>query len=141
MSDERYVERTTVSDDGRVHREEVRVRDGSSAAGWWVAALIAIVAVVGVLFMLNANTADRNAELQAARDQGAAEATLANAAADAQAAAAQASQAAQSAMDSTARAAEQAAANAQAAAQQSAETAQSTADAARDATAIEAPPQ
>lgn len=139
MSDEDYVERTTVTEDGRVRREEVRVREGS-AAGWWVAALIAIVAIVGVFFMLNSNT-NRQAELQAARDQGAAEAALANAAADAQTAAATASVAAQSAMDSTARAAEQAASNAQAAAERTADAAQNTADAARDAAADEPPPQ
>lgn len=132
MSDEDYVERTVVTDaTGTVRREEVRVRE--SGTGWWVAALIALVAIVGVFFLVNANTGDRDAELQAAREQGMAEAAMANASLDAQAAAAQASLAAQSAMDSTARAAEQAAANAQASAQQTAIAAQNSANAAQDA--------
>ena len=140
MSDEDYVERTTVTDEtGTVRREEVRVRE--SATGWWVAALIALVAIVGVFLMVNANNADRDAELQAARDQGMAEAAMANASADAQAAAAQASLAAQSAMESTARATEQAAASAQAAARETAEAARNTADAAQDAAATEPLPE
>ena len=106
------------------------VRRSDSNAGWWIAALVAVIAVAGLIFMyVNQNN---QAELQAARDQGAAEATLDNATANAQMAAAQATQAAQSATERAAAAGEHAAASAQAAAQQ---TAQAANEAAQDASA------
>ncbi|HEX7948126.1 MAG TPA: hypothetical protein VF495_25900, partial [Phenylobacterium sp.] len=70
-------ERTTVT---REPVETVVVRRSSSAAGWWVAAIVAIVALFGVIFLVN-NGSNEGA-LQAARDQGATEATLANSAAN-----------------------------------------------------------
>ncbi|HEY8572600.1 hypothetical protein [Phenylobacterium sp.] len=143
MSDDQ-VERTIITDEtGAVRQEVVRVRENST--GWWVAALIGLIAIIGVFFVVTANTGTTEAELQAAREQGMAEAALANATADAQMAAVQASQAAQSTMDSTARASEIAAANAQAAAQQAAQqaaqTAQSAAEAAQNAATSEPLPE
>jgi hypothetical protein len=104
-SNEDYVERTT-EDPTIIRQEELRVVRHSSNAGWWVAALIAIVAVVGVFFYMSQNT---QSDLQAARDQGAAQAQADNAATNAQTAASQAAQSAQSAVDSTAQAAQHAA--------------------------------
>jgi len=129
-NDREYVERTTV--------RETPVTERSSAAGWWIAAIVAIIAVAGLLFVFgNQNSQD---ELQAARDQGAAQASLSAAATEAQRAAAQASQSAQSAVDSTARASHRAAESAQNAANQTAKSAQDAGDAARDASATEAAP-
>jgi hypothetical protein len=127
-----YVERTVI-EPATVRREEVHVTRESSNAGWWIAALVAVVAIVGVIFLMsNGNT---QSNLQAAHDQGAAEATLANAASNAQTAAAQAGAAAQNAAESTARATENAA---QAAADRTAAATQN----ATDATTTEpAPPQ
>lgn len=119
------VERTAVrqTPGGREEVYETRVTGvRSSNAGWWVAAIVAIVAVVGLIFLFSSqNRAD---ELQAARDQGAAQANLDNSAAEAQRAALGASQAAQSAVDSTARASQRAAQAAQAAADQTVRQAQ-----------------
>ena len=56
-NDREYVERTTV--------RETPVTERSSAAGWWIAAIVAIIAVAGLLFVFgNQNSQD---ELQAAR--------------------------------------------------------------------------
>src|SRR5689334_2534351 len=96
-------ERTTVT---REPAEQVVVRRTGSSAGWWVAAIVAIVAIFGVIFLINASNANNDDALQAARDQGAAEATLANAATNAQQAAANASVAAQDAAGNAARATE-----------------------------------
>jgi cell division protein FtsX len=124
-NDREYVERTTVRETPEVVR--------SSAAGWWIAAIVAIIAVAGLLFVFS--TQNRQSELQAARDQGAAEAGLAAATTDAQRAATQASQAAQSAVDSTTRASQRAAA-----ANQTRQSAQTAGDATRDASAVEPAP-
>jgi hypothetical protein len=136
-----YVEHTTDTPQG-VRREEVRVVRGSNGAGWWVALAIAALVVIGLFAWWNASQ-NSQADLQAARDQGAVDANLANAAANAQAAATQASQEAQSAMTNSARVTEDAARSAALRAQSSAQSsAQSTADAARNAAATEpaAPP-
>ncbi|MDB5445704.1 MAG: hypothetical protein JWQ97_1021 [Phenylobacterium sp.] len=129
-----YVERTTVTDtpDG-VRREEYRttapVEVRSSNAGWWIAALVAIVAVVGLVFLFSSQ--NRQDQLQAAHDQGAAQASLDAATVNAQRAATQASSAAQTAVDSTARASQRAAQAAQSAANQTAaQTSQATQSAA-----------
>jgi cytoskeletal protein RodZ len=135
-----YVERTTTTEGpATVRREEVRTAGPApqrSAAGWWIAAIVAVIAIVGLIFMFN-----NQDQLQAAKDQGAAEATLNNATATAQAAAANASQAAQTAVDSTTRASQQAAAAASNAANQTAQAARTTADAAQDAATTEPPPK
>ncbi|MBU1376562.1 MAG: hypothetical protein KKE02_14055 [Alphaproteobacteria bacterium] len=102
MSDQ--YERTTVTSTP----ERVIIRERSSGAGWWVAALVAVIALVGVvIFMSNSGTTPN--ELQNARDQGAAEANLATATQNAQAAATTAAQSAQNAAANAASATESAA--------------------------------
>jgi hypothetical protein len=128
------IERTTVVRD--TPERVVEVHRGSSA-GWWIAALVAIVAIVAVAFLYMNNTSTQ-ADLQAARDQGIAEANLANAAASAQQAAATAAQASQDAAAGAARATESAA---QSAASEAANAVDATADAARDATTTEPEPR
>jgi hypothetical protein len=138
MANEGEFERTTVRRTP-AGREEVREVQGTTrstgAAGWWISAIVAIVAVVGLIFVFTSqNRAD---QLQAAREQGAAQANLDNAAAAAQQSAAQASQAAQAAVDSTARASQRAAEAAQAAANQTVRQAQAAGDAAQNASTTE----
>lgn len=128
-----YIERTNEGPIP-VRREELRVIRTSNPTGWIVAAVLAIAALVGAFFYMNQNS---QADLQAARDQGAVQAQIDNAASNAQAAAGQAEQSAQSSIGSAARATENAA---NAAADRSAAAADT---AARDAsaTAPSAPPQ
>ena len=117
--------------------ETVRVVRERNSAGWWIAAVVAIVAIVGVIFLLN-NGQPSSTDLQAARDQGAAQAQADSAVTGAQVAAVQASQAAQSAAESNMRATQNAA---QAAADRSAGAASHADAAARDAGSTEpAPP-
>ena len=71
----------------RVEREVVHT--GGSNAGWWVAAIVAIVAVVGLFFLFSNNRVD-DTDLEMARQTGAAQEAIANAAARAQDAAAEA---------------------------------------------------
>jgi cytoskeletal protein RodZ len=130
-----YVERV-VEEPATVRREEVRVVRESSNAGWWIAALVAVVAIVGVIFLMN--NSNSQADLQNARTEGAAQQALSTASSDAQMAASQAAQSAQSAAQSTASATENAA---RAAADRTAQAADTAANAARDATTTEpAPP-
>jgi hypothetical protein len=126
-------ERTTVRTTSEPDRVVIR-RGGST--GWWVAALVAIVAIVAVIFMYVNSGGPTQADLQAARDQGATEANIANASASAQQAASVAAQAAQDAAAGAARATEHAA---QSAASASQAAASSAADAAEDATTSEPP--
>jgi hypothetical protein len=131
-----YVERT-VEAPTTVRREEVRVTRTSGNAGWWIAALVAVVAIVGVIFLMN-NT-NSQADLQNARTEGAAQQALSTAAGDAQTAASQATQAAQDAAQGAARATENAA---QTAADRSTQAADAATNAAQDASATEpAPPR
>ncbi len=126
-----YIERT-VEAPTLVQREEVRVVRAPSNTGWWVAAFVAVVAIaVGVFFYSNNQTSQ--ADLQAAREQGAAQAQTDNALSNAQMSATQAAQSAQSAAMSTAQANDSAA---QAAASRNAQAA-----AARDAAATAPAPQ
>lgn len=130
-----YVQRT-VEEPVTIQREEIRLVSGSSNAGWWIAALVAIVAIAGVIFFMN--NASSEADLQSARNQGAAEQALSTAAGNAQMAASQATQAAQDAARSTAQATETAA---RAAADRTAQAADAAASTANDVTAAEpAPP-
>ena len=130
-----YVERTT-EEPATVRREEIRVIRGSGSAGWWIAALVAVIAIVGVIFLMN-NTSTQT-DLQNARAEGAAQQALSTAATDAQTAAGQATQAAQEATRGAAQATDTAA---RAAADRTAKAADAAADAARDASATEpAPP-
>jgi len=130
-----YVERTVTTEAPAPARTEV-VHVRGSNAGWWVAAIVAIVAIAGLVFLFTSQSTPT--DLQAARDEGAAQATLDNATMSAQQAAADASQAAQSAVEGAARASETAAANAADAADRTAQAAQNAAagasDAAQDAT-------
>ena len=127
-----YVERTTDTPSGVRREEEVRVIRGSSNTGWLVALAIAVLAVIGLFVWWNASQ-NSQADLQAARDQGAADASLANAAANAQNAANLAAQSAQSAVSTSTRATQDAARSA-------ANQAQGAANAARDASATEPAP-
>jgi FtsZ-interacting cell division protein ZipA len=141
MSDYERVRETESPEGVRRERDEVIVRrDG--LAGWWIAAVVAIVAVVGLLFIFSSQS--RQDELQAAREQGVAQARLESATTDAQQAAMQATQSAQSAVDSSARATQRAAEAAQHAADQTAQQAQAAAesatDTARDASTTEPAP-
>lgn len=110
---------------------EVHTRSGAS--GWWIAALVAIVAILGIVFM----TSNRNnqAELQAAQDQGRASAMIDNASQEAREAAASASAASSQAMDSMAQASRSAADSAKTAEDRTAQAAQSATDQAGDAAA------
>ena len=126
-------ERTTVTHEP----ERVVVHRGGSTAGWWVAAVVAIVAIFGVIFVINSSGPTRD-DLQAARDQGTVEANMANATQGAQQAATSAAQAAQDAATGAARATESAA---QAAATSTAQAADATADAARDVSTTEPDPR
>ncbi len=141
------VEREVRSDAPRVERESVRetgevhvVRESNSAA-WWVAALVAIVALAGLFWLFSSNQTDV-ADLEAAREAGRIEAMNETAAMQAQSAAVAAQQASSQATESMVRATEQAAANAaaasEAAARETQAAAASAADAAQDA-AAEAP--
>lgn len=130
---EPYVEKTVVERPTIERREEVRVTESrGSNAGWWVAALVAIVAVVGVFFMFNQNSATEM-DLQAARDTGRAEAMVESAATSAQNAAARASDASANAASSVAEASRSAADSAAAAADRTAEATQQAAASAGDA--------
>jgi hypothetical protein len=130
-----HVERVVVETPTTVRREEVRVVRESSNAGWWIAALVAIVAIVGVIFLMNNSTSQD--DLQNARTEGAAQQALATAASDAQMAASQASQAAQTATQGAAQATENAA---QAAAERTAQAADAAAAATQGAADTETPP-
>lgn len=115
---------------------EVHHRGGNS--GWWIAALVAIVAILGIVFMTNSRASQ--AELQAAQDQGRASAMIHNASQQAREAAASASAASSQAMDSMAQAGQSAADSARAAADHTSQAAQSATDQAGDAAAQVADP-
>ena len=134
MANEPYVERTTTEHPAGDRREEVRVteRRGGSATGWWIAALVAVIAVAGLFFMYNQNSAGE-LELQAARDSGRADAMIESATAQAQSAAATASEASSNAAASVADATQAAAERSASAAEQTARSAQDAAASAGDA--------
>lgn len=122
-------ERTTVTGGP----ERVNIRERSSSAGWWVAALVAVIALVGVVvFMSNSGTTPN--ALEAAREQGAAEANLATATQSAQAAAATAAESAQNAAANAASATESAAS---AAAARTEQVMDDASQAAQDAVTVE----
>ncbi len=128
------VERQAVRDDAG----EVRVIRESNSAAWWVAALVAIVAIAGLLWLFNSNQ-QNVADLEAARESGRAEAMMDSAALQAQSAALAAQEATRSTSESMARATEQTAVNAAAASEAAAREAQAAAasisNAAQDAAA------
>jgi len=139
--DEPYVEKTVTEQPATIRTEQVSYRGGGSA-GWWIAALVAIVAIVGLIFVFNNSSSP--SDLQAARDSGRSEALIDTATAQSQTAAADASQAASRAAASMSSAARSAADSASAAADRTAEAASDAAanasGAAKDA-ADTAPPQ
>lgn len=133
-NDQDYVERT-LDAPPTVSAEAVQAARAPNTAGWWIAALVAIVAVVGAIYLLS-GAQPSPAKLQAAHDQGVAEAQIDDAAYGAQLSAAHAAKSAEAAATSRARATETAA---RAAASSADATAQDTA--AQDTAATEpAPP-
>ncbi|MDO8900284.1 MAG: hypothetical protein Q7V15_02915 [Phenylobacterium sp.] len=101
------------------------VQKSGNATGWWVAGIVAIVALVGMFFVFGNNGAD-DMDLEAARDTGRAEAMIDNAAQSAQNAASEAAESSRAAADSVA-------ASAEAAADRTAAATQDAADSASDA--------
>jgi hypothetical protein len=122
-----YDPNTERRDPPAVEREVVHKSGGS--AGWWVAGIVAIVALVGMFFVFGGAGTDE-ADLEMARDTGRAEAMVENAAASAQDAAAEAAESSRAAADSVA---DSAAAAADRTAAATEEAAANTADAAQDA--------
>lgn len=123
------VERTVIEQPATIRREEIRsapASSGSGSSGWWVAALVAVIALVGAFFLFGQNG---QADLQAARDSGRTEAM----AAQAQSAAADASRASADAAASVAQAGRAAADRAADAAEKTAQSAQNAAASAGDA--------
>jgi hypothetical protein len=115
-------------------REEIPLDRGGRYTGWWVAAVVAVVSIVGLVFIIqNAS----NTNLQAARQAGRSEAMIDNALAQSQAAAVSANQSAVDANASLASASRAAAVSANREAEQApmnTETAAANAqDAGRDA--------
>ncbi|HEY9218212.1 MAG TPA: hypothetical protein VIO94_09190, partial [Phenylobacterium sp.] len=92
-TEERTVITRDAAGDPVVAREEIRetgatthvVRENNTGA-WWLAAFVAIVAIVGLLWLFNSNQTDV-ADLEAARDAGRTEAMMDVANAQAQSAA------------------------------------------------------
>jgi hypothetical protein len=122
-----YVERTVIEEPAVVRRE-VASEPARSTAGWWIAAVVAVVAVVGAIYVFSNNRSD--ADLQAARDTGRAEAMVDNATVNAQQAVLAAGQASRTAADTMARSSDAAAQNAS---QAAAQAAQNSRDAAANA--------
>lgn len=113
------VTRTTIEQPGMIRREEVRTE--RSSTGWWIATIVAVVAVMGLIFLYTSRPGE--ADLQAATDAGRAQAAVENATTQAQAAATSASVASANAADSMARSTEAAANSAKAAADRTAQAA------------------
>ena len=136
-----YVERTVVEQPATVRTEYSAAPAGSSNAGWWIAALVAVVAIVGLVFMFNNNATSTN--LQAATDAGRSQAMMETATTQAQTAAQAASEASANAASSMAASTQAAADSARNAADRTAQAAQNTAAAASDAAqdAADSPPQ
>src|SRR5450432_2275547 len=103
-NDQDYVERTLDAPPSLSPQAVEAVR-GPNTAGWWIAAAVAIVAVVGALFLLSGARPSPE-KLQAAHDRAVAEAQIDDAAYGAQLSAAHAAQSAQAAAASRAQATE-----------------------------------
>jgi hypothetical protein len=149
MSQQNDYERVVVDEPTGARREEIRTvpRSGGNA-GWWIAALVAIVAIVGLVYVFN-NGQSTPTDLQAARDSGRAEAMMNSATQQAQIAAGTAAQASRDASDRAVSASQAAADNARASADQAtaateraaANANQAAQDAAAQAATDTAPPQ
>lgn len=131
LENEQRVERTIVEQPAVIRREEVRGRESGGATGWWIATIVAVVAVMGLIFLYT-NSRPGEADLQAAQDAGRSQAMMESAAAQAQSAAQSASAASANAADSMARSTQAAADSAKAAADRTAQAAQDAASNASD---------
>jgi hypothetical protein len=120
LENEPRVTRTIIEEPAVIRREEVRTTERSST-GWWIATIVAVIAVMGLIFLYTSRPGE--ADLQAAQDAGRAQAAVENAATQAQAAANSASVASANAADSMARSTQAAADNAKAAADRTAQAA------------------
>lgn len=142
LENEPRVERTIVEQPAVIRREEIRGRESGGATGWWIATIVAVVAVMGLIFLYT-NSRPGEADLQAAQDAGRSQAMMETATTQAQTAAQAATEASANAASSMAGATQAAADSARAAADRTAEAtrdaAASAQDAAQDATS--APPQ
>ena len=136
LDNEPHVTRTVIEEPATVRREEVRTTERSST-GWWIATIVAVIAVMGLIFLYTSRPGD--ADLQAATDAGRAQAAVENAATQAQNAANSATAASANAADSLARDTQAAADNAKAAADRTAQAADQAASNA-SATAPDQPP-
>jgi len=135
LEDEPHVTRTVIEEPATVRREDVRTE--RSSTGWWIATIVAVIAVMGLIFLYTSRPGD--ADLQAATDAGRAQAAVENAATQAQNAANSASAASANAADSLARSTQAAADNAKAAADRTAQSADQAAANASD-TVSDQPP-
>ena len=124
-----YDPNTPRTDPPSVQREVVHKSGGS--AGWWVAGIVAIVALVGMFFVFG-NSGTDDADLEMARDTGRAEAMIENAADSAQQAASEAAESSRQAADSIAQSTEAAADNAAEATQDAAANTSEAAENAAD---------
>jgi hypothetical protein len=138
-----YIEKTVVEQPATVRTEysAAPASSGSGNAGWWIAALVAVVAIVGLVFMFNNNAT--STDLQAATEAGRSQAMMETATAQAQSAAQAASEASADAASSMAGATQAAADSARDAADRTAEATRAAAASAQDAAedAATAPPQ
>ena len=135
------VERTVIEQPATIRRVEIRSAPASyvsGCSGWWVAALVAVIALVGAFFLFG-QTRNGEVDLQAARDSGRTEAMAAQAHSAAAAAtrasadaAASVAQAGRTAADRAADAAEKTAQSAQNAAASAGDAAQDAADTATE---------
>jgi hypothetical protein len=137
LENEPRVTRTIVEQPGVIRREEVVRTTERSSTGWWIATLVAVIAVMGLIFLYTSRPGQ--ADLQAATDAGRAQAAVENAATQAQAAATSASVASANAADSMARTTQVAADNAKAAAANTAAAADRAAANASDTVSEPAP--
>lgn len=121
-----YIEKTVIEQPGVVRTEYQSAPPANSNAGWWIAALVAVVAIVGLIFVFN-NKSTSATDLQAAQDAGRSQAMM-------ESATLQAQTAAQAATDAQANAASANAASSMAGATQAAaESARNAADRANQA--------
>jgi hypothetical protein len=138
LDNEPRVERVIIDEPTIVRREQVVVRERGSSAGWWVATIVAVIAVMGLIFIYASRPGE--ADLQAAQDAGRTQAVVDNATTQAQAAATSASIASANAADSMARSTQAAASSARAAADRTAQAADAAATNAADTVSEPTPP-